>query len=202
MSLNRRFTSTCTSIMTTASNKTPTLYFAYGSNLWLKQMALRCPSSTYLGLARLSHWRWIINHRGYANVVPSDGDEVWGMIYALPTADEESLDVNEAVPVAYGKQMLRAEVWFETKGKSGDTVQAGKQETVLCYVDDQRVEEDKPKQEYVHRMNMGIRDALGKGMPQAFVHKYLRPFIPEGNEVELEKKAVPKIFGPQNEKLV
>ncbi|KAL1648495.1 hypothetical protein SLS58_002250 [Diplodia intermedia] len=53
-----------------------TLYFAYGSNLWLDQMHRRCPSSVYLGVGRLhgsnssnTGWRWIINERGYANVV-------------------------------------------------------------------------------------------------------------------------------------
>ena len=47
----------------------PTIYFGYGSNLWLHQMALRCPTSQYLGVARLNGYRWIINDRGYANVV-------------------------------------------------------------------------------------------------------------------------------------
>ncbi|KAL9584321.1 MAG: hypothetical protein Q9203_004702, partial [Teloschistes exilis] len=41
-----------------------TLYFAYGSNLWLHQMSLRCPSSVYVGVARLPNYRWIINARG------------------------------------------------------------------------------------------------------------------------------------------
>lgn len=30
-----------------------TLYFAYGSNLWLKQMSFRCPEATYLGMGLL-----------------------------------------------------------------------------------------------------------------------------------------------------
>ena len=32
-------------------------------------MSLRCPSSKYVGLGVLKGWRWIINERGYANVV-------------------------------------------------------------------------------------------------------------------------------------
>jgi hypothetical protein len=51
------------------SAKPQTLYFGYGSNLWLHQMQLRCPTSQYLGVARLPNYRWIINDRGYANVV-------------------------------------------------------------------------------------------------------------------------------------
>lgn len=44
------------------------LYFGYGSNLWKAQMQSRCPTSKYLGIARLNGYRWIINKRGYANV--------------------------------------------------------------------------------------------------------------------------------------
>ncbi|KAA8572454.1 hypothetical protein EYC84_003074 [Monilinia fructicola] len=49
--------------------ETPTLYFAYGSNLSLTQMKARCPNSTYYGLGVLQGYRWIINQRGYANIV-------------------------------------------------------------------------------------------------------------------------------------
>ncbi|KAF9632337.1 hypothetical protein BFW01_g3199 [Lasiodiplodia theobromae] len=129
----------------TSSTRRPTLYFAYGSNLWLAQMRRRCPSSVYLGVARLrsngngSHWRWVINERGYANVVEiptpfsvatahegqekekdGDGDEddesdvVYGIVYALPpapSADEESLDAAEGVPIAYGKEYHAVDFW-------------------------------------------------------------------------------------------
>ena len=47
----------------------PTIYFGYGSNLWQHQMQLRCPDSQYLGVARLDNHTWLINDRGYANVV-------------------------------------------------------------------------------------------------------------------------------------
>ena len=154
----------------------PKLYFAYGSNLWLYQMSLRCPSSIYLGLAKLPRWRWMINGRGYANVVPSDADEVWGMVYSLTTADEASLDLHEGVPRAYQKKILHAELWREA---DGDVTQPGKQEDMLCYVDGNNLEDATPKEEYVHRMNIGIDDAVGEGMPKAYVTKYLRPFIPE-----------------------
>lgn len=171
------------------------LYFAYGSNLWLQQMDRRCPTSTYKGLARLSDWRWIINTRGYANVIPSHGDEVWGMIYALPPPDEAKLDVNEGVPFSYQKKALSVETWLgDAAGTNVDISRPGKWETVLCYVDASRVEEAKPKDEYVHRINMGIRDARMKGMPEAFVDKFLRPFIPAEKAGELEKEAKVKIF--------
>ncbi|OCK93298.1 uncharacterized protein K441DRAFT_565764 [Cenococcum geophilum 1.58] len=119
--------------------KPQTLYFGYGSNLWLHQMQLRCPTSQYLGVARLSNYRWIINDRGYANVVErgdtaeaeaeaadqaaaeasnssataaaAAADAVYGLIYSLLPPDEARLDVNEGVPEAYTKETLGVDFW-------------------------------------------------------------------------------------------
>jgi gamma-glutamylcyclotransferase len=55
--------------LTTMPKSEPKLYFAYGSNLWLNQMSTRCPSAQYLGVARLDGYTWMINERGYANIV-------------------------------------------------------------------------------------------------------------------------------------
>jgi hypothetical protein len=33
-----------------------TLYFAYGSNIWIDQMNRRCPESIYVGTAELHEW--------------------------------------------------------------------------------------------------------------------------------------------------
>ncbi|TGO36988.1 hypothetical protein BHYA_0109g00240 [Botrytis hyacinthi] len=49
--------------------KPETLYFAYGSNLLHTQMKTRCPDSTYVGVGVLQNYRWIVNRRGYANIV-------------------------------------------------------------------------------------------------------------------------------------
>ena len=130
--------------MSTLDSLTPakpqTLYFGYGSNLWLHQMQLRCPTSQYLGVARLPNYRWIINDRGYANVVERGDtaeaevkaeaedqtadqaaakagksstatDAVYGLLYSLLPPDEARLDVNEGVPEAYTKETLGVDFW-------------------------------------------------------------------------------------------
>lgn len=174
----------------------PTLYFAYGSNLWLHQMSARCPTSSYVGLAKLSHWRWIISTRGYANVIHSPADEVWGKVYTLTELDEEKLDGYEGVLTgAYEKQMLTVEVWREVEGKPGDVEQSGREELALCYVSERWVDEGEPKEEYVHRMNMGIGDALEKGMPVTYVEKYIRLCAPEESKEERESKAEVRTWG-------
>ncbi|KAL2260673.1 hypothetical protein VTK26DRAFT_5241 [Humicola hyalothermophila] len=59
--------------MAATTPRTP--YFAFGSNLWQHQMALRCPSSPFTGLGRLKGWKWFINARGYANIAPCEDCE-------------------------------------------------------------------------------------------------------------------------------
>ncbi|KAF8915928.1 condensin complex subunit SMC2 [Mucidula mucida] len=98
------------------------LYFAYGSNLSVTQMIARCQynpsvSAKPLAVAHLPNWTWIINQRGYANVVPPSlqldsllseatttndvlpSTGVYGLLYAMDPEDEQSLDIYEGVDV-------------------------------------------------------------------------------------------------------
>jgi gamma-glutamylcyclotransferase len=72
-------------------------YFAYGSNLMLDQMKERCTDNVKIGIGTLSGYRWIINTRGYANIVKSEGDYVLGMIYEISSNDEKTLDRKEGL---------------------------------------------------------------------------------------------------------
>ncbi|KAK4074347.1 hypothetical protein Trihar35433_3821 [Trichoderma harzianum] len=122
----------------TDENRSEILYFAYGSNLSTEQMRQRCPYSTAVGLGKVTGWRWIINTRGYANIVRENEDtatqeqeddsgkvdeqkgksrmeedteeesQVYGMLYLLPVEDEERLDRYEGVPWAYEKLHIEA----------------------------------------------------------------------------------------------
>jgi gamma-glutamylcyclotransferase len=69
------------------------LYFAYGSNLWRKQMQDRCPGYEEMGEGVLKGYRWIISQRGYANIVVSANDTVNGVVYKLTASDIRSLDL-------------------------------------------------------------------------------------------------------------
>lgn len=207
----------------------PTIYFGYGSNLWLHQMSLRCPTSEYLGVARLDGYRWIINDRGYANVVktanstfvtaftsassPEEGprggldedengegadskhakydDVVFGLVYSLQPGDESRLDKNEGVPIAYTKENLSVDFWsIKTPGQPS-WVDVKKRPTkvidMLVYIDRNRTAEDKPKTEYIYRMNRGIEDAVAMGVPKEYVKDVMREFIPEDGESAEEK---------------
>ncbi|KAK4252342.1 hypothetical protein C7999DRAFT_10105 [Corynascus novoguineensis] len=73
------------------------LYFAYGSNLCLEQMARRCPSSYLFGHGVLPDHKWQINERGFASVVPCAGYAVHGLVYELNgDADDEGEEEEKA----------------------------------------------------------------------------------------------------------
>ncbi|KZV65211.1 hypothetical protein PENSPDRAFT_655946 [Peniophora sp. CONT] len=175
-----------------SASTAPRLYFAYGSNLWLQQMSKRCPSSPYVGVARLPAYRWIINDRGYANVVASatQGEEVWGMAYELRDQDEETLDVNEGVPECYEKLVISVELWPSSSASERVDIRSVQPEwrDMLVYVDRGRIEPAQPRAEYIHRMNFGLSDALACGVPASYIDDTVRKFIPtEGDPEELER---------------
>lgn len=150
-------------------------------------MATRCPTSTYLGIARLPHYTWLINDRGYANVVEANSssshysDEVYGLVYSLLPEDEKRLDRNEGVPIAYTKELIACEFW---PGENHEKIDTGvpplEKTSMLVYIDRSRTTPDKPREEYVYRMNQGIRDAVERGVPEEYVRDVMRKFIPEG----------------------
>lgn len=187
------------------ANKNTTIYFGYGSNLWRHQMQQRCPHSEYLGVARLNNYTWLINERGYANVVEishhqpnsdetgSYENEVWGLVYSLQPSDEKRLDRNEGVPFAYTKELLSCDFWpGDDKTGPANITAEPEWKGMLVYINRDQVEPSRPKEEYVYRMNMGIRDAIKEGVPRGYVEKVMRRFIPErtdGDGVEAERVA-------------
>ena len=134
-------------------------------------MTRRCPESKLVGLGILRGWKWIINGRRYANVVESPKDLVYGLVYEISPSDEALLDGFETVPLAYTKEVMKIEL--QSTGGRRKSVAQG-----LVYVNRERVEEGEPWEEYIHRMNMGIKDAAERGMPEWYIDKYMRRFIP------------------------
>ena len=137
------------------------MYFAYGSNLCIRQMNNRCPNNSKIGIGRLLGHRWIISKRGYANVVKSSDDDVWGVIYGISTPDEKKLDVCEGVSTkCYLKENLGILI--------DDRI-----ENCLTYVDP-TTEEGIPTSRYANTINEGLLDSK---LPEQYVEKYLRPKI-------------------------
>ncbi|KAI1740848.1 hypothetical protein F4680DRAFT_87377 [Xylaria scruposa] len=181
------------------------LYFAYGSNLWMKQMATRCPNSYYVGRALLPDYRWQINERGYANIVPASGFTVHGLVYELGAGDEARLDRSEGVfSGAYSKAYLPIVVHLasaalqmptqslvQNGGPKPVIVEAQKQMTyvgsseaylcpnVLVYISYDFIRRGRPRDSYIDRMNSGIGDATAMGVPPDYFDNTIRNSIPK-----------------------
>ena len=143
------------------SELTKILYFAYGSNLCVRQMNDRCPNNSKIGMGKLKGHRWIITKRGYANVVKSSDEDVWGIIYEISMSDEDKLDVYEGVSKkCYVKENL-------------DILMDGKIQNCLTYVDP-TTEEGVPTSTYANTIDEGLCDSK---LPEEYVEKHLRPKI-------------------------
>lgn len=86
------------------------LYFAYGSNINLGQMAKRCPDAQAVGTARLYGYELLFrgNSRGagVATIAPRKGGEVRGLLWRITPLCELSLDKYEGYPRLYKKETV------------------------------------------------------------------------------------------------
>ena len=102
------------------------LYFAYGSNINLEQMAYRCPTAQVVGPVTLEGYELLFrgNARGsgVATIAPKEGHQVHGLLWKITRACETSLDFYEGYPRLYEKEQVT--VWDRE----------GRQLTVMAYV--------------------------------------------------------------------
>ena len=82
------------------------LYFAYGANLNLNDMAYRCPGAKPVTAFSLKNWRLSFN--GVATILPAtENDSVPGAIWEITDHCEDSLDIFEGYPYLYTKIHLQ-----------------------------------------------------------------------------------------------
>ena len=86
------------------------LYFAYGSNMNLNQMAFRCPDAEVVESVRLEGYRLAFRTNGGGNgvatILPEEGSYVDGILWRISERDEQHLDHYEGFPVLYGKETV------------------------------------------------------------------------------------------------
>ena len=76
-------------------------YLAYGSNLCAEQMAQRCPAAVAGEVVELRDWRFVINRRGVATMLPVVGARTLGLTWYLTEACEAALDGFEGVATGH-----------------------------------------------------------------------------------------------------
>ncbi len=135
------------------------LYFAYGSNLDLRQFRRRCPGAVVVGRARLpdhrlAFTRYSSNRRGgVADIVHQPGVEVWGALYEVDEACLAALDEYEGVPQAYRRETVRV------------VDDGGLEREAVAYIAN-RTGEFAPSRQYLALIARGARD---HGLPEEYV---------------------------------
>ena len=108
-------------------------YIAYGSNLNVQQMQMRCPHAKVVGTAILEGWELLFKGSktgSYLTIEEREGGTVPVAVWEVAESDEAALDRYEGFPVFYYKKELR----LRCKGiRSGRT----KVVTALVYIMDE-----------------------------------------------------------------
>ena len=103
-------------------------YIAYGSNLNIRQMRMRCPSARIIGTSNLKDYELLFKGSktgAYLTVEKKVGGSVPVAVWATTAADEAALDRYEGFPTFYYK----AEMELPVKG-----IRTGKIRNRRCYV--------------------------------------------------------------------
>ena len=85
-------------------------YIAYGSNLNVPQMRMRCPNAKILGTANLKGWELLFKGSktgSYLTIEKCDGGTVPVVIWEVTERDEMALDRYEGYPNFYYKKAIK-----------------------------------------------------------------------------------------------
>ena len=102
-------------------------YIAYGSNLNVRQMRMRCPHATILGTANLKGWELLFKGSktgSYLTIEECEGGTVPVVIWEVTALDEAALDRYEGFPHFYYKRDIK----LQYKG-----IRTGKRRTVTAF---------------------------------------------------------------------
>ena len=121
------------------------LYFAFGSNLYQKQMKKRCKDSKYIGCYTLKNYKLVFRNfyfgGGVADIQKRKNSSVLGAIYRISKNDEKKLDLYEDFPKTYIKK------YFILHGKK-----------VMFYYMPKKTKHVPPSRRYLNLIIQGYRD--------------------------------------------
>ena len=125
------------------------LYLAYGSNINLEQMAVRCPTAEVVGKTALNNhrltFRGSFNH-GVATVEREKGSAVPVLIWRIHPSDEAALDRYEGFPHLYHKETRIVEL-------------AGKRHRAMIYIMNRQYPPAIPTPNYYQTIMDGYTEA-------------------------------------------
>ena len=89
---------------------TKRLYIAYGSNLNLRQMAMRCPTAQLVGTGEVRDYELQFKgapYGAFATICAKEGAAVPVAVWSLQNRDEKALDMRASRPVIISKRKSR-----------------------------------------------------------------------------------------------
>jgi len=144
-------------------------YFAYGSNMNLRQIGSRCSRPLAVGVARLADHR--LSFYGHSEtgdgaietVEPSPGDEVWGVMFSLGRLDWERLDDWQ------GARMDGGGMYFHFPDMVSDL--NGQAHNVRFYRMDVQGDPRNPSLEYLEYIARGAKE---NGLPPTYIEALMK----------------------------
>ena len=141
-------------------------YIAYGSNMDIEQMALRCPDAILIGKSELQGYELLFKGSltgAYATIEASEDFIVPVLIWEISKADEANLDRYEGYPNFYYKKELEVVV-------EGNKLQA------MVYIMDEKRQLGQPSRRYYRILELAyerfgfdlniLKSALEKSTPK------------------------------------
>lgn len=95
-------------------------YIAYGSNLNLPQMRMRCPNARIIGISFVYDYQLLFKGSktgSYLTIEPKEGEKVPVVVWEVSESDEKSLDRYEGYPNFYYKKNMILDVKGIRTGK-------------------------------------------------------------------------------------
>lgn len=148
------------------------LYVAYGSNLHLGQMAVRCPSATVFGTGLLNNWELLYKGSmtgSYATIRRKKGSVVPVVVWTISQYDEWNLDRYEGFPAFYFKQDVMVYLPFGKK-------------KAMVYIMNTSASPGRPSTRYVRTIREGY---IANKLDLRYLEESLQK-----NKVECAKKGV------------
>lgn len=136
-------------------------YIAYGSNLNLSQMALRCPTAAFYGSGIIQDWTLVFRAmRGpaYATIEPCLGSQVPVVVWNIDRCVEKALDLYEGYPSFYTKKSISV------------TMDSGMELDAMVYIMNRLAMPGIPSERYVKTIYQGYLD---NGLDSHYLGRFL-----------------------------
>ena len=129
-------------------------YLAYGSNLNIRQMLMRCPNARIIGTATIKDYRLMFKGSqtgSYLTIEPEEGCAVPVGVWEVSTDDERALDRYEGFPNFYYKKELNLPITGIRTGKV-------RQRDAFVYIMDDKRRLGTPSEFYLRTCVQGYMD--------------------------------------------